>query len=124
MKRPFSRLLAILSLAALAACAGLEAETPAQRVFALKSDYRAVLALAVEYESLPRCPVVTSPRCSEPAVVALLRQADSQAELALDGAEQVVRSPAASEGAVALALEAARAAVAVLQQILIDKGVL
>jgi hypothetical protein len=42
----------------------------------------------------------------------------------MDGAEQVVRSPAASEDAVALALEAAKAAVAVLQQILIDEGVL
>lgn len=124
MKRPFCRLLAPWLLAALAACASLEAETPAQRVFALKSDYRAVLALAVEYESLPRCPVVTTPVCSEPAVVSLLRHADSRAELAMDGAEQVVRSPAASEDAVALALEAAKAAVAVLQQILIDEGVL
>ncbi len=124
MKRALSRLLASSLLAALAACASPEAETPAQRVFALKSEYRAVLALAVAYESLPRCPLVTTPVCSEPAVVALLRQADGRAEIALDGAEQVVRSPAASEGAGVLALEAAGAAVAVLRQILIDEGVL
>ncbi len=126
MKHVFRRLLVVWLLAALAACASLEAETPAQRVFALKSDYRAALAVAVAvaYESLPRCPIVTTPFCSEPGVVSLLRQADRQAELALDGAEQVVRSPATSESAVALALEAARSAVAVLRQILIDEGVL
>ena len=124
MKHVFRRLSVVWLLAALAACASLEAETPAQRVFALKSDYRAALAVAVAYESLPRCPIVTTPFCSEPGVVSLLRQADRQAELALDGAEQVVRSPATSESAVALALEAARSAVAVLRQILIDEGVL
>ena len=124
MKHVFRRLLVVWLLAALAACASLEAETPAQRVFALKSDYRAALAVAVAYESLPRCPIVTTRFCSEPGVVSVLRQADRQAELALDGAEQVVRSPATSESAVALALEAARSAVAVLRQILIDEGVL
>ncbi len=124
MTPAFGRLLAPWLLVALAACASLEAETPAQRVFALKSDYRAVLALAVAYESLPRCPVASAPPCSEPGVVAGLRWADRRAEVALDGAEQVVRSPAASEGAVALALEAARTAVAALRQILIDEGVL
>ncbi len=124
MKHLFRRLLAVWLLAALAACASLEAETPAQRVFALKSDYRAALAVAVAYESLPRCPIVTTSFCSEPGVVSLLRQADRRAELALNGAEQVVRSPAASESAVALALEAARSAVAVLRQVLIDEGVL
>ena len=120
--RRFARLLAPWLLAALAACASLEAETPAQRVFALKSEYRAVLGLAVDYESLPRCPGAATPVCSEPAVVELLRRADRQAELALDGAERVVRSPAASQGAVALAVEAAGAAVAVLRQILADEG--
>ena len=125
MKRFLFRLLAPgLLLAALAACPSLEAETPAQRVFALKAEYRAVLALAVDYESLPRCPAVTTPVCSEPDVVELLRRADARASLALDGAEQVVRSPAASAGDLALALEAARAAVAVLRQVLIDEGVL
>ena len=124
MKRPFRRLLASWLLAALAACASLEAETPAQRAFALKSDYRVLLTLAVDYESLPRCRTVTTPVCSESSVVELLRRADARAELALDEAEQVVRSPAASEGAVALAIEAARAAVAVLRQVLIDEGVL
>ncbi|MCG8597249.1 MAG: hypothetical protein MI785_23155 [Kiloniellales bacterium] len=119
-----ARLLAPCLLAALAACASLEAETPAQRVFALKAEYRAVLALAVGYESLPRCPVAPTPVCSEPAVVDLLRRADGRAEIALDGAEQVVRSPAASEGAAALALEAAGAAVAVFRQLLIDEGIL
>ena len=64
MKPAFGRLLAPWLLAALAACASLEAQTPAQRVFALKSDYRAVLALAVAYESLPRCPVATASLCS------------------------------------------------------------
>ncbi|MDJ0944214.1 MAG: hypothetical protein QNJ30_12150 [Kiloniellales bacterium] len=124
MTRPVLALLASGLLALVAACASLEAETPAQRVFALKSEYRAVLALAVDYESLPRCPSETTPVCSEPEVVELLRRADRRAELALDGAEQVVRSPAASEGAVALALESAGAAVAVLRQVLIDEGVL
>ena len=119
-----ARLLAPCLLAALAACASLEAETPAQRVFALKAEYRAVLALAVDYESLPRCPVAPTPVCSEPAVVDLLRRADGRAEIALDGAEQVVRSPAASEGAAALALEAAGAAVAAFRRLLIDEGIL
>ena len=124
MKPAFGRLLAPWLLLALAACASLEAETPAQRVFALKAEYRAVLALAVDYESLPRCPAVTTPVCSEPDAVELLRRADARAAFALDGAEQVVRSPAASAGDLALALEAAGAAVAVLRQVLIDEGVL
>lgn len=100
------------------------AETPAQRVFALKSDYQAILILAVKYESLPRCPDVDTLVCSEPAVVDIIRSADNRATLALDGAEEVVRSEAASEQTVNLAIEAAKKALDVLRQILIEEEIL
>lgn len=115
------RILIVLCLFGLSACATIEAQTPAQRVFALKSDYRAVLILAVTYESLPRCP--EAPVCSDPDVVELIQYADDKAAFALDGAEQVVRSEAASESTTSLAIEAAKKALDVLRQILIEQGV-
>ena len=123
MSRRLARPAAILLLVGLAAgCASVEAETPAQRVYALKADYRAVLTVAVAYESLPRCAAARPRACSAPEVVDLLREADAKAAAALDGAERVVRSPAASDSSAALAIEAARVAVAVVRQILADAG--
>lgn len=118
------RILIVLCLFGLSACAAVEAETPAQRVFALKSDYRAVLILATTYESLPSCPNTSEPVCSDPDVVDLIRGADDKAAFALDGAEQVVRSEVASESTASLAIEAARKALEVLRQILIEEGVI
>lgn len=125
MSRRLARPAAVLLLLGLAAaCAGPEARSPAQRVYALKADYRAVLTLAVAYESLPRCAAARSRACSAPAVVALLRAADAKAAAALDGAERVVRSTEASESTAALAIESARVAVAVVRQILAEQGLL
>ncbi|MCG8434053.1 MAG: hypothetical protein MJA83_08490 [Gammaproteobacteria bacterium] len=113
-----------LPFLALPGCAVFQAETPAQTVYALKSDYRAVLSAAVGYAELPPCPEVETPVCAEPDLVELIVRADARAEAALDGAEAVVRSPAASESAIALAIAAAEAAVSVVRQILTDEGVL
>ena len=119
-----ARPVALLLLALAGGCASQAAKTPAQRVFALKADYRAVLTVAVAYESLPRCAATRAQACSAPKVVALLREADRKATVSLDGAERVVRSPAASKSTAALAIEAASASVAVVRQILLDEGLL
>ena len=115
---------ALLLIVLAAGCAIEAARTPAQRVYALKADYRALLTAAVAYESLPRCTETRARACSAPKVVALLREADAKAAVALDGAERVARSTAASESTAGLAIEAARASVAVVRQILVDEGLL
>ena len=126
MKRLLSLLLVPLVALALTACgtASEVAKTPQQRVFAAKSDYAAILAVAVAYESQRRCapgePIYT--RCSNTAVVMRLRQADDTAKVALDAAEATVRNPATSGNDVELALTSATNAVGVLRTILISVG--
>ena len=106
-----------------AACTLPLAETPAQVVFGAKNDYRALLTVMVEYESLPRCTggeIALS--CSDPEVVDLIRRADNHASTVLNGAEELVTSPGISEGSAAIAVESAQTAVRVLTQILVDEG--
>lgn len=106
-----------LLLLTLTACGATQGETPAQVVFGLKSDYKAVLELAVTYESLPRCPQPDTVVCSEPKVVDLLRRADNHANAALTGAEEVVRSEAASRSTIDLAIESAMKALDVFRNV-------
>lgn len=119
MKLIFASLLGLLLLAG---CAATEGETPQQIVFGLKSDYKAVLELAVTYESLPRCPQPDTAVCSEPEVVDLLRKADNHANTALNGAEEVVRSEAASKSTVDLAVESATKALDVFRNVVKEEG--
>lgn len=109
MKRILPVFLAVL----LTACASLVAETPAQRVYAAQADFNAPLAAAVAYESQPRCLAGQSrlAACSDPAVVAILRQAYRDAAAALKAAQDMVRTPGVTESKTAAAIAAARAAV-------------
>lgn len=114
-------ILAVLILSVgLAACAGIGGapETPAQRVFAAKTDYGAVRALALNYESLPRCSETQSDPCSETDIVAEIRSADLVALEALDRAEAIVRNPESTADAAATAATAARAAVDVFEAVI------
>lgn len=114
-------------VSALAACASIVAETPQQRVFALKSDYRALVAVALAYESQPRCDEVAEETlsCSDEDAVKVIRQADANADAALDAAESVVRSEAAASGdTIELVLESATEAVNLFREALVINGVI
>jgi hypothetical protein len=118
-------LLAVVFTAlALVGCAGSGTDTntvsitPAQAVFTLKSSYAVALSGAVAYSRLPSCgtPPVGVPPCSDPAIIAKLRQADDLASAALNSAEAVVRSDASLD-AKGKALQAAQTAIGVLTAI-------
>lgn len=110
----------------LAACASMEAKSPAQRVYAIQADYNALLSAAVAYESQPRC-VEGQSRvnpCSDPKAVAEIRKGDDAAAAALKAAQDTVRTPGATANAVSLALTGASNAVAALRSILTTYGVM
>lgn len=102
----------------LVGCASRQAETPAQRVFALQADYNAMLAVAVAYESQPRCGPVVAPPCSKAAVVDQLRRADDHAFDALQSAQRVIRSNDARESPLQVAMAAAVEAVGLFRRTL------
>lgn len=102
-----------------ASCPSGVAETPQQRVFALKTEYAALLQVAVGYESLPRCPETTASACSDPKIVETMRKVDTNVVQALDAAETAVRSGAFDDGGVLDSIIAsARAAVTSFQDVL------
>lgn len=89
---------ALLAAFALSACALFEAaETPAQKVYAARVAYGAALDVALEYESLPRCADGGPVLCSDPAAVAVIRDAQLTADTALDAAEKTVLTPGFSD---------------------------
>lgn len=100
---------AVLSLTA---CASRIAETRAQKIFALQSDYAAMLEAALAYESLPRCvdDMVDETPCSDPAVVATIRKADIVAFEAIGAARETIRASPADQQGIDLALLSARQA--------------
>jgi hypothetical protein len=87
--------------------------TPAQAVFAAKTQYAAALTVAVAYKRLPRCTVATPP-CSDLTIVTRLQKADDAASALLDGAEITVR---AGGDNTQLAITAAQQAVAAFTSI-------
>jgi hypothetical protein len=102
------RLLAILILTTVAACAGVTApQSPAQAVFAAKQSYAVALTAAVAYKRLPPCPTTTKV-CSDPAIVSQLQKIDTASFALLDGAENTVRSGGSN---VQMAITAAEQAV-------------
>ncbi len=110
---------AILLPLFLAACfASFSATTPAQKVYALQSDYNGLLAAVVKYESQPRCSVVVVRSCSKPAVVASIRKADNIVYAALSVARSAVRMPNPDEGAVSKAIRIARSSISGLRAIM------
>lgn len=115
-------LLALLLPAALGACASIEAKTPAQRIYALQADYNALLAVAVAYESRPRCAGPPRLDCSDPGAVAEIRKADTDAHAVLRAAQAVARTPGASPSNLIFA--SAHAAIDALRKILVNRGIL
>jgi hypothetical protein len=119
-----STVIALLLLASpltLTGCASTTAETPAQRVYALQSEYAALLAAAVAYESQPRCiPPQTSATapCSQADWVEEIRKADDDAYAAIREAQNIVRDPNTT-GGISTALSVARSALNVLNQVLV-----
>lgn len=116
---------AFIGLLMLAGCASWQAETPAQRAYAAQSDYNAALAVALIYESLPRCPEgVTSllAACSEAPVVEEIRKADNDAFNALERAKGIALSP--SKDGFDLALQAANAAIGLFNDVLANHNLL
>lgn len=104
------------------ACASQIAETSSQRVFALQADYNALLAVAVAYESQPRCVQDAVQGCSDPDIVVQIRRIDDHAHTSLRAAQTTVRG--AGDSNIDLALSAAREAVAALSEILTREGLL
>jgi hypothetical protein len=104
-------------------CASVIAENPQQRVFAAQSDYNGVLALAVAYESQPRCTEVVRVACSEPAAVREIRRADTTAFGLLKAAQDTVRDPSSSASKRDLAINAAVNAIGAMRAILRSYGV-
>ena len=115
---PWIGVAALAMVLALSACASRVAETPAQRVFALQSEYNAALEIALAYESLPRCTFDEQAACSEVAVVETIRDADTFAFTAIEAAQNAVRAPDVKAATVRLSIEAARDALDLLQTIL------
>lgn len=111
-----------LLLPALGACASIEAETPAQRIFALQSDYNGLLAVAVAYESRPRCVGPARLDCSDAGAVAEIRKADNDAYAILRSAQAVARQPGASGANLIFA--SAQAAIDALRKILVNRGIM
>ena len=83
----------LLLTVALAACEtmqmGLEKEeiaamTPEQEIFLYSTQHKYARALAVAYESKPRCTELSILACSDPDIVASLRYADLGAETAIN----------------------------------------
>lgn len=125
MKRFLLAALAALMLATpLAGCASRAAETPAQRVFAIQTEYNGALAVALAYESQPRCSETQPQPCSDPAAVNEIRKADNDAWAALLAAQEYVRAGGHEGGALAAALAAARSALGVLTAVLANHGLL
>ena len=100
------------------------AKTPSQHVFALKVEHEGLLELMTEYNALPRCAITDRLVCSHQSIVELMRKVNDAADKALDGAEGVVRDPAAASSTVNLAVESARTAVGVVKSVLGENGLL
>lgn len=118
-----------LVLGLLTGClATFEAETPAQRVFAAKADFKAIIIPANEYESLPRCAegetTLIDGACSDTGIVALIRKSAEHTKTVLDRAENVVRDEASSQSAIAQWVRFGEEALAALREILLKEGII
>ena len=122
----FKRFTAAVFLVVLTSCASLIAETPAQRVFAAKQDYKALLTVANEYADLPRCddPLTTVVLCSDFDVIERMQKVDRYVEVTLDEAEDIVRTPGLTDDALSLAIRSAESAVEVFRVVLTEEGLL
>ncbi len=99
--------------------ATVETDTARKRFAAIKTDYASVLAVAVQYESLPRCPALEP--CSDPGVVRQLRKAQIDARTVLDGYEAALKVPGAD---LSSWIRRSVAAVSAIQTIATNRGLI
>lgn len=107
--------LATLFLAVLLSACSTTPTTPQQTIYQIEANYTAAAQIILAYKGLPPCPAATV-LCSDPAVVAKLKDADNIAYASLKAAETVARSPGAGANA-ATAQLAAQQAIAALTAI-------
>lgn len=116
--RMMAAVLALPLMLMLAGCPSMQAETPAQHVFALQSEYNGLLAVALAYESQARCSDVQPQPCSDADVVAEIRKADNDAWAAILSAQEYVRAGHQDDPMISQAAEAAAKAVGLFTTIL------
>lgn len=98
-------------------------KTPQQAVYLAMGDYHQLIALAVEYNSRPRCGDGAPKICSNVAIVEQLRKANRTAQAALFAAEDTVFNPKFSGSVLDAAALAAVNAVTVYREALKQYGV-
>lgn len=92
-------------------------QTPQQGVYQAKSDFAAGLIVATQYKALPLCEDKGPVICKKESVVKTVLMVAEGAKIALDNAEQVVRTPGIGNDVAGTAETAAIAAVKTLTQI-------
>lgn len=117
-------IIAVLTALMLAGCPSVPINSvDAQRnVYATREAYVIALREAVKYESMPRCTAAAptpSLKCSDPAIVAQIRKADTVAVAALDAAEAAVRTPQIGTDASSRAVQTASSAFAAFNALII-----
>lgn len=93
----------LLAVGLTAACSTLP-RTPAQTVYAIKSEFAADLALAAAYHDLPNCPAL--PLCKDPTTMVRIQAAALAANATLKVAEDAVRGGGSGASAVKTAGDA------------------
>lgn len=93
----------LLAVGLTAACSTLP-RTPAQIVYAIKSEYAADLAVAAAYHDLPNCPAKLL--CKDPTTMVQIQAAALAANTTLKVAEDAVRGGGSSASAVKTAGDA------------------
>lgn len=94
----------LLAVGLTAACSTLP-RTPAQIVYAIKSEYAADLAIAAAYHDLPTCP--SAPMlCKDPTTMVRIQAAALAANATLKVAEDAVRGGGSNASAVKIAGDA------------------
>ena len=107
--RAFLAAIVLMALTVVGGCASAP-QSPAQVIFAAKSNYAVALAVAVAYKKLPTCAPTAPPLCSKPDMIATLQKVDTASSALLDAAENTVRLQGAGANA-QTAIKAAEQAV-------------
>lgn len=112
----------LITLVILSACTS--AETPAQKIYEIESDYASVLKLAVTYEKLPVCDSITKTHlCADPKIIKQIKEADIIAWSILREAQNAVRTPGFGDSKTTKAIASAHHAVIALADIVDHLGV-
>ncbi len=98
-------------------------KTPQQAVYLAMGDYHQLIALAIEYNSRPRCGDGAPKICSDTAIIEQLRKANRTAQAALFAAEDTVFNPKFSGSVLDAAALSAVNAVTVYREAMKQYGV-